>query len=175
MSATSVCPTCGASYPASERFCPRDGAALGTAGRVRMPVLVGGGLAVAVAVIGAALLLSPASPRSRRARELPAPSPLPAAITATAVAERIPALLDESRTASGAALALATARSLIPRAAHPGDLAGLALVQAQALGMLGRDAERCSVLEAARGRADGTPYAARIAHLLEDGCRPRNR
>ncbi|MFL5606915.1 MAG: protein kinase domain-containing protein [Gemmatimonadaceae bacterium] len=32
MSALKICPTCGAEYPANERFCPRDGAALRTQG-----------------------------------------------------------------------------------------------------------------------------------------------
>ncbi len=32
MSALKICPTCGAEYPANERFCPRDGTALRTQG-----------------------------------------------------------------------------------------------------------------------------------------------
>src|SRR5205814_2327952 len=32
VSAPKICPTCGAEYPANERFCPRDGAALRTQG-----------------------------------------------------------------------------------------------------------------------------------------------
>ena len=176
-------PTMRAAVAAGGAVSARAGGAERPARR-RVPVLVGGGLAVAAAVIGAAVMLSPSSSRSRLAQTLPATRPhaLPRTVaagtatgTATDVSARLPDLLEQSTTQDKAASALAIARSLIPRAAHRGDLAGLALVRAQALGMLGKDGESCSVLAAARGGADGTPYAGRISQLLEDGCRPRRR
>jgi hypothetical protein len=64
---------------------------------------------------------------------------------------------------------MATAKSLIPKATRASDLVGLGLVRAQSLGMLGRDAESCSVLRGVEGKAAETPYAARIAQLMKDG------
>jgi hypothetical protein len=93
-----------------------------------------------------------------------------AAAPAADVATRLPALLDQSDVESSAAAALAAADSLLPRATRTGDLVGLGLVRAKALGMLARDAESCAALRAIQGRADGTPYAGRIAQLLRDGC-----
>ena len=87
------------------------------------------------------------------------------------IGARLPALLDESSTEGGAAGALATAQSLLPRAVQSSDLVGLGLVRAQALGVLGRDAESCAVLHSVKGTSSGTPYARRIAQLMSDaGC-----
>ena len=93
----------------------------------------------------------------------------PAAPAAVDLAARLPKLLDESTAEGTAAAALASAKSLIPQATRTSDIVGLSLVQAQALGMLSRDAESCAVLAGVSGRAPGTPYAARVAQLIKDG------
>lgn len=94
----------------------------------------------------------------------------PASSAAVDVASRLPGLLEESASDATAARALATAEALGPRATRTSDLVGLGLVRAQALGMLGRDSEGCTVLQSIRGSANDTPYAARIAQLMKDSC-----
>lgn len=98
-----------------------------------------------------------------------APRDVPVA-SAPVVADRLPALLEESAAEGTAESALATARSLAPRASRTGEVVGLALVRAQALGMLGRDAESCSELRAVERKAGDTPYASRITQLLKASC-----
>ena len=82
------------------------------------------------------------------------------------IGKRLPALLSMSAEDATAPKALSEAQELAPRATRQQDLVGLAVVRAQALGMLGREAESCTVLHSVESTAGATPYGATVVRLL---------
>ena len=86
------------------------------------------------------------------------------------IGKRLPALISMSSEDATAAKALSEAEKLAPRATRQDDLVGLALVRAQALGLLGRDKESCVVLHSVDGTAAGTPYGAKVKLMLDQSC-----
>lgn len=94
----------------------------------------------------------------------------PSSSSAVSIDERIPALLRESSEDSSAARALKEAETLQVRAIGSSQIIGLSLVRAQALGMLGKDAQSCGILNTVKERSVTTPYGDRVAFLLKQTC-----
>lgn len=96
--------------------------------------------------------------------------PAPQTTAVVDITARLPALLRESAEDATATKALAEAERLTPNAVGSNEIIGLSLVRAQALAMLGKDAQGCELLNTIRERAASTKYGERVQELLKDSC-----
>jgi serine/threonine-protein kinase len=164
---------------------PRGMVAAGAPARMT-PMLVGGGAVVIAATVAGVLFMShggtkvvradsaraaspPAEANSTAASPPSSRAPAPGSAVAGAIAARLPVLLDESAVDTTASRALVEASRLMPRATGS-DRIGLALVQAQALGLRNDTARACPILRRVRNGARGTAYERAVASLLKSSC-----
>lgn len=94
----------------------------------------------------------------------------PPASAPVVIADRMPDLLRESQEEATAAKALKEAESLQSRAIGSSEIIGLSLVRAQALGLLGKDAQSCDILNTIKERSAATPYGETVTRLLKMSC-----
>jgi hypothetical protein len=91
----------------------------------------------------------------------------PPSSTAVDISARLPALLRESAEDSTAARALAEAERLQPNAVGSNENIGLSVVRAQALAMLGKDAQGCVILNTIKERAAQTKYDEAVQRMMK--------